>query len=52
MINTNIKKQYQQTTELIKKLNNNIQLLLSDVIVLENFCFRERLFVIYNLASH
>ena len=39
MNNTNIKKQYQQTSGLIQRLNNNIELLSVGVIVSEKFCF-------------
>ena len=52
MINTNIKKQYQQTTGLIQGLNNNIQLLLIDVIISEKSCFRKCLVVVHKLALH
>ena len=41
MINTNLKKQDRQTTRLIQRLNNNIQLQSVDVIVSEKFCFRK-----------
>ena len=41
MINTNIKKQYQQTTGLIQRLNNNIQHLSIGVIVSEKFGCRK-----------
>ena len=49
MINTNIKKQ-QQTTGLIQRLSNNIQLLSIGAIVLEKFCFRKFLVVVYKCA--
>ena len=41
MINANIEKPYQQTTGLIQRLNENIQLLSIGVIVSEKFCFRK-----------
>ena len=50
MINTNIEKQQQQTTGLVKRLSNNIQLLSLGVIVSEKFCFRNCLFLVYNFA--
>ena len=52
MINTNIKKQQQQTTGLIQSLSNNTQLLSIGVIVSEMFCFRNCLFVVYKFALH
>ena len=41
MINTNIKKQYQQTTWSIQRLNTSIQLLSIGVIFSEKFSFRK-----------
>ena len=51
MINTNIKKQQQQTG-LIQRLSNNIQLLSIGVIVSEKFCFKRCLFVVCKFALH
>ena len=52
MINTNIRKQQQQTTGLIQRLSNNIQLLSIGVIVSEKFCLRKCLVVVYKFALH
>ena len=52
MINTNIKKRAQQTTGLIQRLSNNIQLLSIGVIVSEKFCFRNCLVFVYKFALH
>ena len=52
MINSNIKRQQQQTTGLIQRLSNNIQLLSIGVIVSEKFCFRKCLYVFYKFALH
>ena len=52
MINTNITKQQQQTTGLIQRLSNSIQLLSIGVIVSEKFCFRKCLFVVHKFALH
>ena len=52
MMDTNIKKQQQQTTGLIQRLRNKIQLLVISVIVSEKFWFRKCLFVVYKLALH
>ena len=52
MINTNTKKQQQQTTGLIQRLRNKIQVLVISVIVSEKFWFRKCLFVVYKLALH
>ena len=52
MINTNIKKQQQQTIGLIQRLSNNIQLLSLGVIVSEKLCQEVRLFVVYKLVLH
>ena len=46
MINTNIKKQYQQTGK-IQRLINMSQLLSFSVTVAETFCLRKCLFVVY-----
>ena len=45
MINTNIEKQYQQTTVLFQRLINTSHLLSISVIVAEKFCLRESEFV-------
>ena len=50
MINTNIKKQQQQTIGLVQRLSKNIQLLSIGVIVSEKFCFRKCLFVVCKFA--
>ena len=42
----------QQTTGLIQRLSNNIQLLSIGVIVSEKFGFRKCLFVVYKFALH
>ena len=49
MNNTKIKIQYQQTTWLIKKINNSIKLIVS-----EKFCFSNIsvLFVLYKFVLH
>ena len=52
MINTNIRKQQQQTTGLNQRLSNNTQLLLIDVIALEKSGFRKCLVVVYKCALH
>ena len=52
MINTNIRKQQRQTTGLIERLNNIIQLLSIGRIVQEKFCFRKCLLVVYKFALH
>ena len=54
MINTNMKKQQQQTTGLIQRLSNNIQLLPIGVIVTEKFCFSKCvcLFDFYKFFLH
>ena len=51
-MNTNIKEQEQQTTGLILRLSNNIQLLSIGVIFSEKFRFRKWLFVVYKFAFH
>ena len=44
------KKLQQQTTGLIQRLSNNIQLMLIGVIVSEKFCFRKCLLTVYKFA--
>ena len=52
MINTNFKKQYQQTAGLIQRLTNISHLLLIGVIVAEKFCLRKCVFVVYKFVLH
>ena len=52
MINTNIKKLYQQTAGLIQRLTNISHLLLIGVIVAEKFCLTKYMFVVYKFVLH
>ena len=53
MNNINIKKQYQQATGLILRLNNKIKLLSIGVIISEKFFFQKVcLFVVYEFVLH
>ena len=52
MINTNIKKQYQQTPGSIQRLTNISHLLLIGVIVAEKFCLTKCVFVVYKFVLH
>ena len=52
MIDTIIKRKYQQTTGLIEILNNNIQHLSIGVIVSELFCFSKCVCLLFTSVSY